>query len=151
MSVIASLRLIVFVDVNKKMTLHFHTQHIKNWGISAKRMGGCTRSLISLKKKARLYFQTLVSAQNKSSHYPWPLLQQAPYMNARTHARKYTSHKHMQLVLQMVVQETVKGNEGNLQSPVTALPENRWLENKTYTQTHPHTTRVSKNGEEEHL
>ncbi len=43
-----------------------------------------------------------------------------------------------------------KGNEGNLQSPVTALPENRWLESKTDTQTHPHTTRASENGGEEH-
>lgn len=42
-----------------------------------------------------------------------------------------------------------KGNEGNLQSPVTALPENRWLESKTDTQTHPHTTRASENGGEE--
>lgn len=62
--------------VSKKMTLRsvLHKQHIKIWGISANRMGGGTRSLISLKKTSRLYFQTLVSAQNKSSHYQWPLL-----------------------------------------------------------------------------
>lgn len=37
-------------------------------------MGGRLRSLISLKKTSRLYFQTRVSARNKSSHHPWPLL-----------------------------------------------------------------------------
>lgn len=47
-------------DVNKKMTLHFHKQHIT--GISPNRMGGGTRCLISLKNTSRLYFQTLVSA-----------------------------------------------------------------------------------------
>ncbi len=71
----------------KKMTLHFHKQHIT--GISPNRMGGGTRRLISLKNTSRLYFQILVSARNKSSHYPMPLLHE------RTHPCKNTSHKHI--------------------------------------------------------
>lgn len=68
------------------MTLHcvLHKQHIKIWGISVNRMGRGTRSLISLKKTFRLYFQTLVSAQNKSSHYPWPLLYKRTHTSLQT-------------------------------------------------------------------
>lgn len=86
-------------------------------------MGGCSRSLISLKKTSRLYFQTLVSARNKSSQ---PSVASPP----QTHAHMLTNIHHTnaytgQPALQMVVEETEKGNEGNLQSPVTALPDNR--------------------------